>query len=57
MVQCYKLNKFSENCNKLYEDWYAVENEISADKLNQKYTGCELERMFKPIKDTCTAEN
>lgn len=47
LVQCYKLNKFADNSGKFYEDWYLVENEIKADKLNQKYTGCELERMFK----------
>ena len=51
VVQCYKLNKFSENHNKLYEDWYLVENEISADKLNQRYTGSELERILKPVKE------
>ena len=57
LVQCYKLNKFSENPDKLYEDWYMVESEAAADRLNKRYTGCELERRFKPIKDMCTAEN
>ena len=51
LVQCYKLNKFSESSDKIYEDWYSVENEMCADRLNSQYTGPELERMFKKSED------
>ena len=50
-VQCYKLNKFAESSDKIYEDWYPVESEIHADRLNREYTGPELERMFKKLED------
>ena len=51
IIQCYKLNKFSESSDKIYEDWYSVENEMCADRLNSQYTGPELERMFKKSED------
>ena len=51
LVQCYKLNKFSKQPDKFYEDWYPVENEICADRLNREYTGSELERTFKRWRD------
>ena len=51
LVQCYRLNKFSKKSDKLYEDYYPVKNEITADRLNHEYTGIELDRTFKPIKD------
>lgn len=28
LVQCYKLNQFSDNADVLYEDWYAVDDEL-----------------------------
>jgi len=40
-----------ENSDKIFEDWYSVENEMCADRLNRQYTGPELERMFKKSED------
>lgn len=49
LVQCYKLNKFSDKADILYEDWYAVDNEAQADLLNGKYTGVQLEHKLKEV--------
>ena len=48
-MQYYKLNKFSENSDIQYEDWYPVEDEEEADLLNRKYTGIELENKMKEV--------
>lgn len=49
LVQCYKLNKFSDNSDIQYEDWYPVDDEAQADLLNRKYTGIELEHRMKEV--------
>ena len=49
LVQCYTLNKFADNSDKIYEDWYLVENEQEADYINRTYTGIELEHRMEPI--------
>ena len=56
LVQCYKLNKFSNNSDILYEDWYAVDNEAQADLLNRNYTGVQLEHKMKEIYRTHKGE-
>ena len=56
LVQCYKLNKFSENADVLYEDWYAVDDEAQADWLNRKYTGIQLEHKMKDVYRTYKGE-
>ena len=43
------MNKFSDNADMLYEDWYAVDNEAQADLLNGKYTGVQLEHKLKEV--------
>ncbi len=48
-MQCYRLNKFSDNSDKEYEDWYPVDDEAQADFLNRKYTGTELEHKMKEV--------
>lgn len=49
LVQCYRLNKFSDNSDIQYEDWYPVEDEAEADLLNRKYTGIELEHKMEEV--------
>ena len=53
-MQCYKLHKFSDNADMMYEDWYAVDNEAQADLLNGKYTGVQLEHNLKEVYRTNT---
>ena len=50
LVQCYQLNKFSDNADAQYEDWYSVDNETHADRLNKKYTGIQLEHKMNEIR-------
>ena len=57
LVQCYKLNKFSDNADVLYEDWYAVDDEAQADLLNRKYTGIQLEHKMKEVYRKCLVES
>lgn len=49
LVQCYKLSMFADNEGKMHEDWYAVSDEKEADRLNEKYTGLQMERKFKSV--------
>ena len=49
LVQCYRLNKFSEKAEIDFEEWYSVINESQADKINKKYTGVQLEHEFKSV--------
>ncbi|MBQ8688198.1 MAG: hypothetical protein IJ512_06575 [Ruminococcus sp.] len=49
LVQCYRLNKFSDHADTEYEDWYAADNEQQADQLNKKYTGVQLEHRMNEI--------
>ena len=57
LVQCYRLNKFSDKADTLYEDWYAVRNESQADQLNSRYTGIQLEHKMKEIFRICKGGN
>ena len=56
LIQCYKLNKFSDSSDTLYEDWYAVDSEEQADLLNKNYTGVQLEHKIKEIYRICKGE-
>ena len=56
LIQCYKLNKFSDNADTLFEDWYAVDSEEQADLLNKNYTGVQLEHKMKEIYRICKGE-
>ena len=49
LVQIYKLHKFSEKRKILFEDWFPVEGEASADFVNRTHTGLQLERKMKPV--------
>lgn len=49
LVQCYCLNKFSSNADVQYEDWYAVDSEAHADRLNKNYTGVQLEHKLNEV--------
>lgn len=49
LVQCFKLNKFADSSGEMHEEWYAVDNEHHADRLNREYTGVELEKAVKKI--------
>ncbi len=48
LVQAYHLNKFSEQKDTLFEDYYPVKDEREADHLNRIYTGIQLEHKMKP---------
>ncbi|MGN0350069.1 MAG: hypothetical protein ACI4ES_00330, partial [Roseburia sp.] len=48
LVQKYKLVKLFQKPDTIYEDWYEVENERIADKINRELTGPEMERTQKP---------
>lgn len=56
LVQSYRLNKFLNQNDTLFEDYYFVNDEKSADFLNRNYTGCQLEKKlipsFKKVKET-----
>lgn len=43
LIQAYHLNKFSEQNDALFEDYYVVKNEQQADYFNKTYTGIQLE--------------
>ena len=47
LVQSYRLNKFSQYRDILFEDFYAVTDEAHADRLNRTYTGIQLEHALK----------
>lgn len=49
LVQAYHLNKFSEQKDTLFEDFYAVKDEWDAEHLNKTYTGIQLEHKYKPV--------
>lgn len=57
LVQCYKLNKFSDNADIRYEDWYAVNSEAHADRLNNTYTGVQLEHEMKEVYRECKCDD
>ena len=48
LVQAYHLNRFSEQNDILFEDWYAVSGPQQAGHLNRIYTGIQLEHHLKP---------
>lgn len=48
LVQAYRLHKFSEQKNTLFEDYYSVKDERHADYLNRTYTGIQLEHTLIP---------
>ena len=49
LVQRYKLSKFTENPDMIYEDWYDVVSENEADRLNRSLTGPQLEKERTPV--------
>jgi len=49
LVQAYRLNKFSDQWNTLFEDWYFVEGVEQAEEWNLLYTGPQLERRETPV--------
>ncbi|MBP3460278.1 MAG: hypothetical protein J6K58_13800 [Lachnospiraceae bacterium] len=48
LIQAYHLNKFSKYAAYQFEDWYPIENEKEADRVNDTYTGLQWELQHKP---------
>ena len=49
LIQAYQLHKFSRYKDIKYEDWYPIENEREADKVNMAYTGLQWELIQRPV--------